>query len=103
MGPSAKKVMATIFWDFTGVLLVDFLPQRQSINADRYIATRQKLKRAVKRKRPGLNNKDILLQHDNVRPHTDFRTQQMIQEIGWTRLPHPPYNPDLAPSDYHQL
>lgn len=99
--PSTKKVMATIFWDSTGVLLVDFLPQGQSINADRYIATLQKLKRAVKRKRPGLNNKDILLQHDNARPHTALRTQQVIQKIGWTRLPHPPYSPDLAPSDYH--
>src|ERR1043165_1232827 len=55
----------------------------------------------MSRDRVGLNNKDILLQHDNARPHTALRTQQMIQKIGWTRLPHPPYSPDLAPSDYH--
>jgi len=24
-----------------------------------------------------------------------------IANLGWTGLPHPPYSPDLAPSDFH--
>jgi len=24
-----------------------------------------------------------------------------IAKLGWTVLPHPPYSPDLAPSDFH--
>ena len=24
-----------------------------------------------------------------------------LLELGWTVVPHPPYSPDLAPSDYH--
>ena len=30
-----------------------------------------------------------------------LRTQDAIQKLGWTTLPHPPYSPDLAPSDFH--
>jgi histone-lysine N-methyltransferase SETMAR len=28
-------------------------------------------------------------------------TQQQIKELNWEILEHPPYSPDLAPSDYH--
>jgi transposase len=28
-------------------------------------------------------------------------TKAAIQESDWEILPHPPYSPDLAPSDYH--
>uniref|UniRef100_A0A914IB43 Histone-lysine N-methyltransferase SETMAR n=1 Tax=Globodera rostochiensis TaxID=31243 RepID=A0A914IB43_GLORO len=28
-------------------------------------------------------------------------TKIALQELGWEVLPHPPYSPDVAPSDYH--
>jgi histone-lysine N-methyltransferase SETMAR len=28
-------------------------------------------------------------------------TQQKIRELGLEVLPHPPYSPDIAPTDYH--
>jgi hypothetical protein len=28
-------------------------------------------------------------------------TEAAIQELDWEILPHPPYSPDLVPSDYH--
>jgi histone-lysine N-methyltransferase SETMAR len=28
-------------------------------------------------------------------------TKAAIEELDWKILPHPPYSPDLAPSDYH--
>ena len=42
----------------------------------------------------------ILLQ-DNARPHTAARTLAKIEDLGWKLLTHPPYSPDLAPSDFH--
>ena len=30
-------------------------------------------------------------------------TKEAIQTHGWEVLPHPPYSPDLAPTDYHLL
>ena len=48
-----------------------------------------------------LNRKDIILHHDNARPHAALETCQKIAEVGWEILSHPPYSPDIAPSDYH--
>ena len=28
-------------------------------------------------------------------------TVQKIKDFGWELMPHPPYSPDLAPSDFH--
>jgi len=30
-----------------------------------------------------------------------LKTVEHIANLGWTVLPHPPYSPDLAPSDFH--
>jgi hypothetical protein len=42
-----------------------------------------------------------VLLHDNTRPHTARATQEIIQELQWDILEHPPYSPGLAPSDLH--
>jgi histone-lysine N-methyltransferase SETMAR len=43
----------------------------------------------------------MLIQHDNTHPLTNLRTQGTIANFGWTVFPHPPYSPDLVPSDFH--
>ena len=95
---SVGKVMGSVFWDAQGCLLVEFLEPGQTINAARYIQTLVKLHRALRNKRPG---RKVILQHDNARPHTARATVEKIRTFGWEILPHPPYSPDLAPSDYH--
>ena len=39
--------------------------------------------------------------HDNARLHTARLTLETVEQLGSDVLPHPPYSPDLAPSDYH--
>ncbi|GFO42647.1 histone-lysine N-methyltransferase SETMAR [Plakobranchus ocellatus] len=97
----AAKVKATVFWDAKGVILLDILPQGQCINAARYCSTLDRLKEAIRRKRPGLLRRGVVLQHDNATPHSANLTQQWLQRYGWEILPHPAHRPDLAPSDFH--
>jgi histone-lysine N-methyltransferase SETMAR len=99
--PSAGKVMVTVFWDCDGVILVAVMPRGATINSEAYINTLNKLKKRFQRVRPSKDAAEMLLQHDNSRPHTSLRTWEHITKMGWTVLPHLPYSPDLAPSDFH--
>ena len=38
---------------------------------------------------------------DNARPHVAACTMDTIHKLKWNVLPHPPYSPELVPSDYH--
>jgi hypothetical protein len=51
-------VMATVFWDVHGVLLVDFTPPGSTINTAACQENLKRLKEAIRRKRPGLLTKD---------------------------------------------
>ena len=42
-----------------------------------------------------------IFHQDNTRPRTAAQTIETINQLGWELLNHPPYSPDLAPSDYH--
>ena len=39
--------------------------------------------------------------HDNDPAHRALATQKKVAYLGFQCLYHPPYSPDLAPSDYH--
>jgi histone-lysine N-methyltransferase SETMAR len=97
---SMGKRMATIFWDAEGIILLEWLPERQTINSTYYIQILEKLKAAVKEKRRGKWSKGVWLQQDNAPPHTRHSTTAAVKQLGFRCLPHPPYSPDLAPSDY---
>lgn len=61
-----------------------------------------KLKEAIKENWPELaNQKGIVFQQDNARPHISLVTHRKLLELGWEVRLHPPYSPDFAPSDYH--
>ena len=49
------------------------------------------------------NRKGIVFHQDNARPHTSFVTRQKLPQLEWDVLMHPPYSPDLAPSDYYLI
>jgi histone-lysine N-methyltransferase SETMAR len=80
LSPSAGKVMITVLWDSRGVLLLDFLPKGETVNSARYQETLKKLARSIRLKRPDLQ--DVILHHDNARPHTANATAAVIAAKG---------------------
>lgn len=97
-----NKRMLCIWWDIRGPIHYELLKPNEKLNSEKYCQQLDNLKIAVQEKRPAMfNRKDIILHHDNARPHAALGTRQKIAELGWEILSHPPYSPDLAPSDYH--
>jgi len=100
---SAGKVLASMFCDQDGILLIDYLPKGQTINAQYYSSLMVQLKDILKEKRRGKFTKGVLFSPDNVPAHRTLATQKKLAYLCFHCLVHPPYSPDLAPSDYHLL
>jgi len=98
---SAGKVLALIFLDQDGILLIDYLPKSQTINAEYYSSLLVQLKDILKENRRGKVTKGVLFLHDNAPVHRALATQKKLAYLGFQCLDHPPHSPDLAPSDYH--
>ena len=97
--PSAGKVMATVFWDAQGVIMLDFLATKSTITGAYYANLLDQLRTAIRKKRRGKLSKGILLQQDNARVHTCKIAMDAVERNRY-ELPQPAYSPDLAPSDY---
>jgi len=97
---SAGKVLASIFWEHDGILLIDYLPKGQTINAEYYSSLLVQVKDILKEKCRGKGTKGVLFLHDKAPAHRSLATQKKLAYLSFQFLDHPPYSPDLAPSDY---
>ncbi|KAG5326433.1 MOS1T transposase, partial [Pseudoatta argentina] len=73
------------------------------ITGDRHRLQLMRLGRALKEKRPlsAQRHDKVILLHDNARPHVAKPEKTYLETLKWEVLPHPPYSPDIAPSDFH--
>ena len=72
----------------------------RTINGEYYANLLQQLKEKIQEKRPGLLKTKILFHQDNAPCHKSVISMSKIYELGYQLLPHAPYSPDLAPSDF---
>ena len=108
--PQKKTPSAKIRWkssrlDFfgiktAGILLIDYLPKGQTTNAEYYLSLLVQLKDILEEKRHGKFTKGVLFLHENAPAHRALATQKKLAYLGFQCLDHPPYSPDLVPSDY---
>ena len=102
----SKSSLVYVVWlvEFSMCDLLGVFPNGRAVDADLYSQQLDRVYEILRRIYPAFFNRDrILLQQNIARtPHTTGTIKTKMQELGWFELlPHPAYNPDLAPSDYH--
>ena len=91
--------MVILAYDVQGVMLCHFVPHGETVNAQYYAAYLQNhLRRAVRRKRPQLQN--VIILHDNATPHKAIYVRDLLRRWRWQVLEYPQSSPDLSPCDY---
>ena len=99
-----RKLMLRVFCHSEGPVLEHYQERGTTINSVRYNEMlTDTLKSAIRSKNRGLLSKDVVLLHDNACPHTASHTAATLRKLKFEVVAHPPYSPDLAPSDYHLL
>jgi hypothetical protein len=97
-----EKHMLTVFWSTRGPLLQEWLPPGESFDSTSFcdfimpcLSSAFFLGQTKRRKH------QVYLRMDNARPHTSKRSVECVQHNKFERMPHPPYSPDIAPSDFY--
>lgn len=101
-GLHPKKVMLCVWWDVKGIIYFELLEDNQTVDKHVYCHQLDKVMSNLATKRPSLaNRKGVIFHQDNARPHKAEMSMSKINSLGWEVMAHPPYSPDIAPSDYH--
>jgi len=98
---SQEKVLYAVFWDMQGVILAHPIPKGSTITGAVYANILAKnLLPALQEKRSQLKRKHFIFHHDNAPPHTSHVVLDFFHDKHIELVPHAPYSPDLAPSDF---
>ncbi len=92
------KVMLISFFDMGGMLHYEFF--HQIVTGEMFVQVLQRLRESILHRRGKQYLKDCSLHMDNASPHTCLDTRKFLIQCGMKVVEHPPYSPDLAPSDF---
>jgi len=87
-----RKRHYTIFFSTSGFKVIEILPNDFTVDANYFCSIIDKLS--------GGSSGPIFLHMDNAPPHRAKLSQNALERNNITKLPHPPYSPDLAPCDF---
>ena len=85
------------------VIYYELLKPNETITGERYRTQLMRLRRALREKRPQYEQRHekVILQHENARLHVAKPAKTYLETLKWEVLPHPPYFPNIASSDYY--
>jgi len=89
-----------VFWDVEGIVFIDYLEKGKTITREYYSNLLTKLDEKIREKRPSLQKKNIIFHQDNAPPHKSVLAMGKLRDLHYELLEHPPYSPDLAPTDF---
>lgn len=106
---SIQKVMLVCFFDSSGMIYRQFVPNGVGIDGPTYLGILIQFRESLRRRRPALwggrgpgraPNHTFVLQHDGAPAHHSNPVVNWIRTNRITVLDHPGYSPDLAACDY---
>lgn len=96
-----QKNMFVVFFRTTGVEFIHMVEAGNSISGTYYKDNcLEPLFDNIRQRRPKSGLHGIKLHHGNAKPHQAKHIKEFLQQQGVIIMPHPPYSPDLAPSDF---
>ena len=94
------RILMSIWWDCKGPILLKFYGKGETMKGLDYANEIIQLRKEIKQKRRGMLSNGVKLLFDNSPVHKANVSQDAIAECGFQVIDHPPYSPDLAPSDF---
>jgi hypothetical protein len=93
--------MLIVFFDIRSIVHCEFLSQGQIVNTKFYCEVLRRLRENVWRKRSDLwRVKNWILHDDDAPCHRALLVHEFLAKHNMLSLPHLPYSPDLAHSDF---
>lgn len=95
------KIMITVIWGVFGIWVLDMLPHDTAFNSEYFInniVTEFVSCKAVQRVRT--SHRKVWLYLDNCKGYNSKESNECFKANNIHRPPHPPYSPDIAPSDF---
>jgi histone-lysine N-methyltransferase SETMAR len=100
--PRKTRSVPSAFWDAEGIYFIDYPEKGKTITGDflSNLLTRLE-KKKISEKRHGLQKKNIIFHQDNAPAHKSVLAMRKLRDLHYELLQHPPFSPDLAPSDFY--
>jgi hypothetical protein len=93
--------MLTVFWGIRGVRLINWLPHGASFNGAYFNENiLQPMASEFHAREEKKHCLWPLVHMDNARPYMSKRNLGRIEELRFKRVTHPPFGPEIAPSDF---
>jgi len=96
-----EKVMLTVLFSRQRIWVVNFLPDGKTFDSAYMVdEILRMLDEEVRKTSPTMGLRGWRIHLDNSKPHRANATRDAMTGLGLLELPHPPYSPDIAPSDF---
>ena len=93
--------MVTVWWSAAHLIQYSFLNPEKTITSENYAQQINEMHWKLQRLLQVLINRMGPILYDNTQLQVAQSMLQKLNELGYKVLPHPPYSPDLSPTDYH--
>ena len=93
--------MVTVWLSAAHLIQYSFLNPEKTITSENYAQQINEMHWKLQRLLQVLINRMGPILYDNTQLQVAQSMLQKLNELGYKVLPHPPYSPDLSPTDYH--